>query len=213
MYLQIAWKILLISILTLLRSFPFFSDQNIFLRQVLGIEVLLKFEYWCGNLEPFAHLTKPYGLLVEVHNAHQSLQELVFTLFINPCVITQKQTFKNWIQEGRLSSSAILFIPYRCTNLYLQYLSYEFILSSSWTAKRVRLCPPSTPPTVPSGSSQRPSFSTGKHGSKFWQSLIFWRLKGGGWGGQGQGGCKNSPRRIFFISFLTFPFVYYPTLT
>ena len=25
-----------------------------------------KFEYWCGNMEPFAQLAKPYGLVIEV---------------------------------------------------------------------------------------------------------------------------------------------------
>ncbi len=26
-----------------------------------------KFEYWCGNMEPFAQLAKPYGLVIEVN--------------------------------------------------------------------------------------------------------------------------------------------------
>jgi len=33
---------------------------------ILPLRMTQQFEYWCGNLEPFAHLAPPYGLVVEV---------------------------------------------------------------------------------------------------------------------------------------------------
>ena len=37
----------------------------------------LQFEYWCGNLEPFAHLTRPYGLVVEVEKPLKGIGHLI----------------------------------------------------------------------------------------------------------------------------------------
>ena len=42
-----------------------------------------KFEYWCGNMEPFAQLAKPYGLVIEVNlpvNISIGLFRLIYTL-------------------------------------------------------------------------------------------------------------------------------------
>ena len=36
------------------------------INSILPNSVSLKFEYWCGNLEPLAHLAPPYGLVVEL---------------------------------------------------------------------------------------------------------------------------------------------------
>ena len=33
---------------------------------MLPTPVTVRFEYWCGNFEPIAHLAPPYGLVVEV---------------------------------------------------------------------------------------------------------------------------------------------------
>ena len=38
-----------------------------------------KFEYWCGNMEPFAQLAKPYGLVIEVKTLTNSE--------LNQCII------------------------------------------------------------------------------------------------------------------------------
>lgn len=37
-----------------------------FINYLVPTTATRKFEYWCGNLEPFAQLAKPYGLVVEV---------------------------------------------------------------------------------------------------------------------------------------------------
>ena len=37
-----------------------------FMNYIVPTTATRKFEYWCGNLEPFAQLAKPYGLVVEV---------------------------------------------------------------------------------------------------------------------------------------------------
>jgi len=36
------------------------------INSVISVSVFQRFEYWCGNLEPLAHLAPPYGLLIEI---------------------------------------------------------------------------------------------------------------------------------------------------
>jgi len=80
----------------------------------------LKFEYWCGNLEPLAHLAPPYGLVVELDG---TTGEIVSSLHsTNGAVrfIAEAFVHDRWIYFGSPYNNYLARIPKR-----LRYTSQQ----------------------------------------------------------------------------------------
>eukprot|EP00088_Acartia_fossae_P062451 TRINITY_DN7540_c0_g1_i1.p1 TRINITY_DN7540_c0_g1~~TRINITY_DN7540_c0_g1_i1.p1 ORF type:complete len:486 (+),score=91.66 TRINITY_DN7540_c0_g1_i1:146-1603(+) len=72
-----------------------------------------KFEYWCGNLEPFAQLSNPYGLVVEVDG---KTGEIISSLHsTNGAVrfISEAMVVGRWIYLGSPYTNYLARIPTR----------------------------------------------------------------------------------------------------
>jgi len=94
---------------------PFKTINNI-----MPNSVTLKFEYWCGNLEPLAHLAPPYGLVVELDG---KTGEVVSSLHsTNGAVrfIAEAFVHDRWIYFGSPYTNYLARIPKR-----LRYTSHQ----------------------------------------------------------------------------------------
>jgi len=79
---------------------------------VVALPVLQQFEYWCGNMEPFAHLAPPYGLVVEVDATGTIISSLHST---NGAVrfIAEAFVLDRWIYFGSPYSNYLGRVPAR----------------------------------------------------------------------------------------------------
>jgi len=87
---------------------------------ILPLRMTQQFEYWCGNLEPFAHLAPAYGLVVEIDpNSGDILSSLHST---NGAVrfIAEAFIMDRWIFFGSPYNNYLARIPKR-----LRYASHQ----------------------------------------------------------------------------------------
>lgn len=84
-----------------------------FLNKVMPTSVSLKFEYWCGNLEPFAHLTRPYGLVVEVDGDTGSILSSLHSTNGAVRFISEAVVLDRWIYLGSPYTNYLARVPKR----------------------------------------------------------------------------------------------------
>jgi len=83
------------------------------LNQTFGLSVLVKFEYWCGNLEPFAHLTPPYGLLVELDGETGEVVSSMHSTNGAVRFISEAVVLDRWIYLGSPYNHYLARVPKR----------------------------------------------------------------------------------------------------
>jgi len=83
------------------------------LNSVMPIAVSLRFEYWCANCEPIAHLAPPYGLVIEVdHDSGEILSSLHSTNG-EARFISEAFVYDRWIYFGSPYTNYLARIPKR----------------------------------------------------------------------------------------------------
>lgn len=94
---------------------PFKTINNI-----LPNSVTLKFEYWCGNLEPLAHLAPPYGLVVELDGKTGEVLSSLHSTNGAVRFIAEAFVHDRWIYFGSPYNNYLARIPKR-----LRYTSHQ----------------------------------------------------------------------------------------
>jgi len=84
-----------------------------FINQMLPTSVTLKFEYWCGNLEPFAHLSPPYGLVIELDGDTGEVVSSLHSTNGQARFISEAVALDRWLYLGSPYTSYLARVPLR----------------------------------------------------------------------------------------------------
>jgi len=83
------------------------------INQVLPTTLTRRFEYWCGNLEPFAHLAPPYGLVIEVDGSTGAILSSLHSTNGAVRFISEAVVFDRWIYFGSPYTNYLARVPVR----------------------------------------------------------------------------------------------------
>lgn len=83
------------------------------INQVLPTTLTRRFEYWCGNLEPFAHLAPPYGLVIEVDGSTGAIVSSLHSTNGAVRFISEAVVFDRWIYFGSPYTNYLARVPKR----------------------------------------------------------------------------------------------------
>jgi len=90
------------------------------LNAILPLRATQQFEYWCGNLEPFAHLAPPYGLVVEIDGNSGAIVSSLHSTNGAVRFIAEAFIMDRWIFFGSPYNNYLARIPKR-----LRYASHQ----------------------------------------------------------------------------------------
>jgi len=84
-----------------------------FINYIFPTTMTRKFEYWCGNFEPLAQLSRPYGLLIEVDGENENIVASLHstngaTRFVSDAIVVGR-----WIYLGSPYTNYLARIPTR----------------------------------------------------------------------------------------------------
>lgn len=83
------------------------------LNSVIPTTMCLRFEYWCGNLEPIAHLAPPYGLVVEIEGETGQIVSSMHSTNGAVRFIAEAFVHDRWIYFGSPYTTYLARIPKR----------------------------------------------------------------------------------------------------
>lgn len=83
------------------------------INQVLPTTMTRRFEYWCGNLEPFAHLAPPYGLVIEIDGSTGAIVSSLHSTNGAVRFISEAVVFDRWIYFGSPYTNYLARVPKR----------------------------------------------------------------------------------------------------
>jgi len=88
-----------------------------FMNYIVPTTATRKFEYWCGNLEPFAQLAKPYGLVVEIDGETGEIISSMHSTNGAVRFISEAIILGRWIYLGSPYNNYLARIPSRLRDL------------------------------------------------------------------------------------------------
>jgi len=83
------------------------------MNRIMPNSVTLKFEYWCGNLEPLAHLAPPYGLVIELDGETGEIMSSLHSTNGAVRFIAEAFVHDRWIYFGSPYNNYLARIPKR----------------------------------------------------------------------------------------------------
>ncbi|XP_023333407.1 adipocyte plasma membrane-associated protein [Eurytemora carolleeae] len=95
------------------------------LNLVFPTSASLQFEYWCGNLEPFAHLTRPYGLVVEVDGKTGDIISSLHSTNGAVRFISEAVVLDRWVYLGSPYTNYLARVPQRIRDTNTRISSAE----------------------------------------------------------------------------------------
>jgi len=83
------------------------------INQILPTAMSLSFEYWCGNTEPVAHLSPPYGLVIEIDGETGEILSSLHSTNGAVRFISEAIVLDRWIYLGSPYTTYLARVPKR----------------------------------------------------------------------------------------------------